>query len=110
MYTMDKKKRYLYILNLCVSGIAVIFIATALGTEQWVAASPVRNVEDDIIDSALNLTDGELNTKFAGKVNIGLFEGYKLINYAFGERDGDLKGNLFMYSIKEKIKLDPFEV
>lgn len=88
---MDKKKRYLFVINLFISGIGVVFISAALGTEYWVSADAVRNVGDDIKDTIINSTDGDPGTRLTGKVNIGLFAGFKEIDYAFGTRSGDIK-------------------
>ena len=63
----------------------------ALGTDHWVVADPVKIVDKDTVDAASNVT-GNLNTKFKGHINFGLFHGYKELDHGLGVRKGEVEG------------------
>ncbi len=63
----------------------------SLGTDHWVVADPVKIVDQKTVDSAKNVT-GNLDTKFKGHINFGLFHGYKELDHGLGVRKGEVEG------------------
>ncbi len=72
------------------SGLSVALLSASLGTDYWIVAKPIRLVDKDTIGGAKNVTGGDLNTKFQGYINFGLFHGYKELDHGLGVRKGEI--------------------
>ena len=72
-----------------VAGVSLLSVSMA--TDYWVVAKPVKWVDQATVNSAKSVT-GDLDTKFRGKVNFGLFHGYKELDHGLGVRKGEIKG------------------
>jgi len=73
-----------------VSAISVISLSASLATDYWVVAYPRRRVDRDTESSAINVTGGDLATKFRGYIHFGLFHGYKSLDHGLGVRQGEI--------------------
>ena len=90
--TLDRKKRGCFVTTFVLALAAVALLSVSMATDFWVVAKPVKIVDQTTLNSAKNVT-GELDTKFRGKVNFGLFHGYKELDHGLGVRKGEIKGN-----------------
>ncbi|XP_064630684.1 clarin-2-like isoform X2 [Lineus longissimus] len=82
---MQKKKKLCLVLTGFIAALAVGLVSAALATNFWVESKPVREVPQQIIDSAKNVSGVYDTNKFKGEVHFGLFYGSKVLNYGFGE-------------------------
>lgn len=73
-----------------VSAISVISLSASLATDYWVVAYPRKRVDRDTEKSAINVTGGDLDTKFRGYIHFGLFHGYKSLDHGLGVRQGEI--------------------
>lgn len=73
------------------SSIAVALLSTSLATNDWVLSTPRRNVSKDTEAGALNVTGGDIGTKFKGRITFGLFRGYKELDHGLGVRSGPIE-------------------
>lgn len=96
--TLDRKKRGCFFATFVLALVAVALLSVSMATDYWVVANPRKIVDQTTVDSAKNVTD-DLGTKFRGKVNFGLFHGYKELNHGLGVRKGEIKGKIdFLYN------------
>ena len=86
---MDKKRPLFFTTFVLAVG-AVAFLSGSLGTDYWIVATPIRKVDAATMGGAKNVTDGDLDTKFRGHVNFGLFHGYKELDHGLGVRKGEI--------------------
>ena len=86
----DLRKRLLYFATLILDLIGVVVLSIALGTNYWVVSRPEKIVDDLTLEGARNVTGGDLETKFKGYINFGLFNGYKELDHGLGIRKVDI--------------------
>ena len=89
---MDSKKRTLFTLTFVLGLLGVGMLVASLATDYWLESRPVRNVDDDTLAVAINVTGGDLDTKFTGYIHFGLFHGSKSLDYGFGPRHSEISG------------------
>ena len=71
-------------------------LSASLATQNWVISHPKRNVSKDTEDGALNVTDGDLGSKFKGTITFGLFKGYKELDHGLGVRKGNIESEYYL--------------
>ena len=91
--TLDRKKRGCFLATFVLALAAIALLSVSVATDYWVVAKPVKIVDQDTVNSAKNVT-GDLDTKFRGHINFGLFHGYKELDHGLGVRKGEIKGYL----------------
>ena len=89
---MDKKTRAIFILTFVFSLAAVGFLVAAMATDYWIVSFPVRLVDNQTLDGAVNVTDGDTGTKFKGYIHYGLFYGVKKLDSGLGVRKDPING------------------
>ena len=86
------KKRQVFLVTFFLGFAGIGLLVTALCTDYWLESNPVRLVDEDTLNAAVNVTDEESNTKFTGYIHFGLFRGSKTLDYGFGQRRYDIFG------------------
>ena len=91
---MEKKTRIIFILTFLFSSAAVAFLVASMATDYWIESFPMRLVDNQTLDGAVNVTDGDTGTKFKGYIHYGLFYGEKRLDSGLGIRAERINGEL----------------
>ena len=84
---MEKKTRLIFIVTFIFSAAAVALLVASMATDYWIVSRPVRLVDNRTLDGAVNVTDGDMGTKFKGYIRYGLFYGEKMLDSGLGVRE-----------------------
>jgi hypothetical protein len=79
---MEQQQRTLIIFTFFLALIGITLIVVSLATDNWVESNP---------QTLKNKTSGSESQK--SDVNFGLFKGYRILNYGFGQRKSGLSGD-----------------
>ncbi|KAI1305962.1 hypothetical protein HDE_01104 [Halotydeus destructor] len=82
--TSERTKRIFTFLTFFVCTACLVCLTASLATHNWLTARPIRLTT--INGSSQLLDDDDGTGKFRGTINLGLFQGTKVLNYGFGDR------------------------